>query len=167
MRNLISVVVAIALLSLVASCGKIGKIGKPVDNEASNMHASTKVSVYGSDSVANVDKLPDLAKTYINNYMSNKEIARVIADDDKFQVRFSTGEILEFDIDGNIKEIESPAGMPQSVVDNRILEDVRAIDPEATIVKIEIENDGDCELKLDNGKTIIYDANCKRMSVDD
>ena len=160
MKNIINAVVVIALMSLVMSC-KIG--GKQGDNEMSNgQTAATALS----EKPVNIDQLPQQAKDFINKCLPGKEIVRVIADDDDIKVWLSTSEQLEFDLDGNIKEIECAAGIPASAIDERLMRDVASIDPKATIVKIDKDSFGEYEVKLDNGMEINYDANFKRLGFD-
>lgn len=163
MRNFFSAIVVIALLSLTVSCGKFGKHG----GASSKGQTTAKAPVHGGDSVANLNQLPDVAQDYIKKRLSDKDIARVGSDNDEIKVWLTTGEILEFDLDGKIKKIECPGGVPESIVEERILQDVKSIDPKASIVKIEVENDGDYEVKLDTGKEVTYDANCKRIGIDE
>ena len=163
MRNIINAFMVIIFLSLFVSCTIGGKQGK---DGASNEQPSANVPVRG-DKTVNLDLLPQVTKNYIDKYLSDKEIAKVIAEEDELKVWFSTGEQLEFDLDGNIKKIESPIGVSASVIDERILQDIKSIDPNLTIVRIEMENNGDFDVKLDNGKEITYDANYKRIGFDD
>lgn len=161
MRNIINLVLVIASLSLVVSCDFIKKQS---NNEVSTNRTTT---VNRTDNPVNVDQLPQEARNYIIKYMQEKEIARVKAEEDEFKVWLSTGEQLEFDIDGNIKEIECPAGIAESVIDERVLRDVKTIDSQAFIVKIEHKANGDFDVKLNSGMEIEYDANYKRIGIED
>ena len=161
MRYIINLIVVIASLSLVVSFDYFKKQG---NKEVSN-HSTAAVN--RSESSVNVDQLPQEARNYIFKHMQGKEIARVKAEEDEFKVWLSTGEQLEFDIDGNIKEIECPAGITESEIDERVLRDVKTIDSQAVIVKIEQKTNGDFDVKLNNGMEIEYDANFKRIGIED
>ncbi|MBR5639827.1 MAG: PepSY-like domain-containing protein [Muribaculaceae bacterium] len=164
MRNIFNIIVLVALLPLIVSCDYIGKLKK--NATTSKVQTTANSPKNGNDSIG-ITKLPKISKDYIEKYLPDKEIARVIAADDEFKVWLSTGEQLEFDLDGGIQEIECAAGIPESVIDERVLQDVRLIDSHAPIVKIEKKSNGDYEVKLNNGMEIEYDASYKRMGIDD
>ncbi len=157
MRNIINLIVVIASLSLVVSCDYIKKQGNNV--ESTNRPAK----VNRIDNSVNVDQLPQAAKDYINKFLPGKDIVRVKVDEDEFEVWLSTGEQLEFDLNGKIKEIEFAAGLPSSVIDERVAQDVKLIDAKAYIVEIDQKPNGDFDVKLNNGKKISYDADYKRI----
>lgn len=165
MRNIFNTVVAIALLSLAVSCNIGGNQGNDVPSNEQT--SAINAPVHGGDSVPNLDKLPQVTKNYLDKYLPGYEIVRVIADNDDINVWLRTGEVLTFDIDGYIKEIECASGIPASVIDERILKDVKSIDPQANIVEIDKDTFGGYDVKLDNGMDINYDINCKRTGTDD
>lgn len=164
MKSIINAVVVIAFLSFLVSCNNGDKQG---NNDASNEQIAASAPARDAERNVNLDQLPKIAKDYIDKYLPGKEIVRVIADEDDIKVWFSTSEQLEFDIDGNIKEIECVAGIPASAIDERLMQDVKSIDPKASIVKIDKDSFGEYEVKLDNGMEINYDANFKRIGFDD
>ena len=161
MRNIFNAVVVITLLTLAMSCKHVNDV--PSNEQTSVINAP----VHGGDSIANLDKLPEVTIKYLDKYLPGYEIVRVIADNHDIRVWLRTGELLEFDMDGYIREIECPAGIPASVIDERILNDVKSIDPEANIVEIDKDSFGGYDVKLDNGMDINYDVNCKRTGTDD
>lgn len=161
MRNIIKVIVVIASLSLFVSCDFIGKLKN--SNEASKEQTMHNATVDDGELAASIGQLPKSAKDYIDKFMHDKEIARVKAEEEEFDVWFTTGEQMEFDLDGNIKEIECAAGIPESVVDERVLNDVKSIDSEHYVVKIKKKSNGDYEVRLNNGMEIVYDASYNRI----
>ena len=88
------------------------------------------------------------------------------SDEDDVKVWLGTGEQLKFDLDGNFKEIECLSGLPASVINERIINDVKSINPKAYIVKIDKDSNGDFDVKLDIGVEIKYDSNFNRIAVD-
>ncbi len=161
MRNIFNVFLLIAFLSFVTSCDFIRKQGNNVTNE------QAKVPPRSVDKSRNVDNLHPDAKKYIDDFLPGHEIARVIVYDSEYKVWLTTGELLEFNLEGEIQEIESASGVPESVIDARVLEDVKSIDPQATIVKIEKKSDGGYEVKLDTGKEILYDVGYQKVGFDE
>lgn len=160
MKSIINVCVVAVLLALALSCSNGGK-------QAGNQAGNAVAVAAGTASPVNTDQLPKEAKDYIDKYLPGSEIVRVVADDDDVKVWLRSGELLEFDIEGKIKEIECATGVPASAIDERILKDVKSSDPQANIVEIDKDGYGGYEVKLDNGKDISYDANCKRIGLDD
>lgn len=160
MKSIINVGVVAVLLALALSCSNGGK-------QAGNQAGNAGAVAAGTASPVNTDQLPKEAKDYIDKYLPGSEIVRVVADDDDVKVWLRSGELLEFDIEGKIKEIECATGVPASAIDERILKDVKLSDPQANIVEIDKDGYGGYEVKLDNGKDISYDANCKRIGLDD
>lgn len=163
MRSILKAIVVIAFLSLFVSCDFIGKQG----NRAINGQTAANSSVRADDPPVNLEQLPKPAKEYIDKYLPGHEIIRVRAYEDNVRAWLGTGEILKFDVDGHFKEIECASGIPASAIDERIINDVKSIDPDASIVKIDKDSYGDFEVKLDNGMHINYDANFKRTKFDD
>lgn len=161
MRNIFKVFLVIALLSFVTSCDFIKKQNKNVTSDA---HANAPAQ---NEKPTNVENLHPNAKKFINDLLPGYEIARVIVDDDEFKVWLTTGEMLDFDLDGGVKEIESAAGIPEAVIDEHILKDVKSLDPDASIVRIDKKSDGGFDVKLNTGKEIVYDAGYNRIGIND
>jgi hypothetical protein len=160
MKNIVNVIVMIALLSFVVSCNNGGKQEYDgTENEQISAYSSVRTPV-------NLDALPKVAKDYLDKYLPDKEIVRVKSDEDDVKVWLGTGEQLKFDLDGNFKEIECLSGLPASVINERIINDVKSINPKAYIVKIDKDSNGDFDVKLDIGVEIKYDSNFNRIAVD-
>lgn len=173
MRNKVfNTIVITALMVLAVACNKgDGKNQAAVNNapapQSGQVQAPAQAPVYADDDhVVQANNLPQNAQDYVNEYFSGKTIANVIADSDDYNVILQTGERLEFDMSGEIKEIECYPEVPANVIDNRILNDVRSIDPRAKIVKIERKYGG-YEVKLNTGLEINYDPGFQRMGYDD
>ncbi len=164
MRNIISTFMIVTLLSLVVSCNNGGQEG---NNGASNEQTASNAPARDAKATVDIEKLPQLAKDFINNKLPGKDIVRMKVEEDDVEVWLNSGEKLEFDTDGNIKEIECLSGLSASVVGQRIIDDVKSIKPEAYVVKIDKDSYGEYEVTLDNGMEIKYDPNFKRLGIDD
>lgn len=172
MKNLfINSVLTLALLTIAGACnnGSGNQPANTVNNpvQSAPQGAQQQVVNGDDDKVVDAASLPQSAQEYINKYLPGKQIANVTADNDDFNVLLNSGERLEFTTTGEIKEIECAAGVPASVVEPRVIEDVKTSNPQATIVKIEKSGNGGFEVKLNNGLKINYDANFNRLGYDD
>ncbi len=164
MRNAFKVIALTSLLLLVVSCDNVKNQGEKGLN---NGQPAAAVSPSNDDNAADMAQLPQTAQEYIDKYLPGSELVRVMADDDDVKAWLRNGVVLEFDLDGNIREIECMSGIPASVIDQRIINDVKSIEPKASIIKIDKNGYGDFEVKLSNGLEINYDANCRRVGYDD
>lgn len=168
MKNRFFASIAFASLMLIAvSCNNGG--GNQVNNAAPAPNGQVAPAPVngGDDHVVSTGQLPQNAQDYINKYLPGKTVASVVADNDDYNVIMQSGERLEFDLGGNIKDIEAYPEVPAAVIDERIISDVKTIDPQAKIVKIERNGYGGFEVKLSNGMEINYDVNCQRLGFDD
>lgn len=158
-----------SLMAIAVSCNNGG--GNQVNNTTaapSGQVPAAPAPVNGDDDrVVSASQLPQSAQDYINKFLPGKTIANVVADDDDINVTMQSGERLEFDLGGNIKKIEAYPELPAAVIDKRIVSDVKTIDPQAKIVKIDRNDYGGFEVKLSNGMEINYDASCQRLGFDD
>lgn len=129
---------------------------------------SAAMAVAGDDAKkANLDQLPKAAKAVLEKTFAGKEVARVSSDNDDFTVYYNTGEKVEFDKQGGFKEVEFAGGVPASLVPEKIKTAVEAAFAGATIVKLDKNDDGGYEVKLNNGKEIDFDSAFKQLKVSD
>ena len=166
MRNIFSLFLVIVLLPLVSSCDFVKKHGNNVVSKGQDSDL-TSVVAPNANRPSNVENLHPDAKKFIDETLPDREIARVIVDDDEFKVWLTSGELLEFDQDGAFKEIECAAGVPEAMIDGRLLQDVKSLNSQAYIVKIEKKSDAGYEVKLNTGVEIEYDAGYSRIGIDD
>ena len=118
---------------------------------------SAALAVAGDDAKkANLDQLPKAAKAVLEKTFAGKEVARVSSDNDDFTVYYNTGEKVEF-----------AGGVPASLVPEKIKTAVEAAFAGATIVKLDKNDDGGYEVKLNNGKEIDFDSAFKQLKVSD
>ncbi|MBR6489689.1 MAG: PepSY-like domain-containing protein [Muribaculaceae bacterium] len=161
-NNVFFAIVMVAFLALSTACNRGNDTQ---DSSAGSGNSASAASVYTDDDRAvGIDQLPQKAQDYINNFFPGKTVANVRADDDEYDVFLQYGERLEFDMNGDIKEIECYPEIPSNVIDNRILNDVRSIDPQAKIVKIERKYGG-YEVKLNTGMELNYDPGFQKNVV--
>ena len=119
------------------------------------------------DQVITYDQLPQAAKELLKKHFSNKVPLIVTMDWDDYTIIYESGEKVEFDKQGNWKEIECKRSIvPQKLIPNQIKTHVKATFPEATIIGIDRNHLG-YEVKLNNGLEIEYTLNFEMVSIDD
>jgi len=105
------------------------------------------------------DKLPIEAKTYISTYFSELEITQAVKDKEgignSYDVYLSNGTVLEFDNKGKIESMKSTAGLPGSVIPDKLLAYVNTHYPAELITEWDIDRD-DQEIQLSNGLELIF-----------
>lgn len=123
------------------------------------------------DSIIKADRLPDAARSFINEYFAENTISYIKKDrglaNISYEVVHQDGTEIEFDKSGNWDSIDCKRkAVPAGLVPDAISEYVQVNFPGQLIVKIdreafgyEIELSSDLELKFDkNGKMLeIYD----------
>jgi len=178
MKSIFSSIVMISLLVFAVSCnngnqqensensGSVVSTEAPAQNGQPSAASQGDPQAQAANQSVDVANLPQVAQDFISQSFPGKEIAKIVADDDDYTVMLKSGEKLEFDTMGNIEEIEAYSGVPVTAIDNRIVDDVKTIDPQAVIVKLECNSNGGYEVNLNNGKEIKYSADCKRLMVE-
>jgi len=157
MKYIISIIVMTLFVTVAVSCNKTANhqhIQASKNNDTKEIPADSLVQ-----------NLPQLAKDFIKEFLLEKEVARVSSNESCYIVWLSSGEKMEFDLQGNFKEIEAPGGVPDTVVDERIIKDVKALNPNIFIMRME-KNSYGYVVKLSNGSEVKYDANCQRMEAE-
>lgn len=62
------------------------------------------------------DNLPQVSKDFISTYFPNFSVRIVEKDRDKYEVEFNDGTEIDFYLDGSLKSVESPRGIPDAII---------------------------------------------------
>ena len=120
-----------------------------------------------NDQVITFDQLPASAQALHKQYFGDKVPLVITMDWDDYTIIYESGEKVEFDKQGNWKEIECKRSIvPQKLIPNQIKTHVKATFPEATIIGIDRNHLG-YEVKLNNGLEIEYTLNFEMVNIDD
>lgn len=117
-----------------------------------------------------VKELPAAAQTFLNNHFSGKKIALAKKETEFFgttyDVIFTNGDKIEFDRNGNWKEVKCKYSLvPEAVVPAQILKYVKENYPGANVLEIE-KGDRDYEVKLSNRVDLEFDTAFRLLDVD-
>ena len=119
------------------------------------------------DQVITFNQLPDQAQELLKQYFADKVPLIVTVDWDDYTIRYETGEKLEFDKQGNWKEIECKTShVPSALIPEKIKTHVSATFPGTTILKLDRNRRG-YEIKLNNGIEIEYNRDFQAIDIDD
>ena len=119
------------------------------------------------DQVITYDQLPEVAQTFLKQYFADKVPLVVTVDWDDYAIRYSSGEKVEFDKQGNWKDIECYNGkVPAAAVPEQISTYVTSTFPGKSIIKIE-RHRSVYEVKLNNGMEIEFNRNFQVIDIDD
>lgn len=125
----------------------------------------------GNDKPITVEQLPQTAREFIANHFPNHKVAHAEEERDmmkvSYDVVFTDGTKLEFDKNGDWKEVDTkPAAVPASVVPERIASYIGKNYPGVAIVAIE-RNPRKYEVELKNGLEVKFDIRYNFIGVDD
>ncbi len=123
------------------------------------------------DKPIKVTQLPPSAQQFIKSHFGNSKvaIAKMETDwlDKSYDVIFTDGNKLEFDKQGNWKEINCKySAVPASVIPVQILKYVSENYPDAKVLKIERDKK-DYEVKLSNRWELKFDLQFNLIDIDD
>ncbi len=119
------------------------------------------------DQVVTFNQLPATAQAMLKQHFAGKIPLVVTMDWDDYTIMYETGEKVEFDKQGNWKELDCRASMvPQELIPEQIKAHVRATFPGTTILKLDRNRRG-YEIKLNNGLDIEYNRNFQVVEIDD
>ncbi len=122
------------------------------------------------DKPVTFEQLPEAVQTFINTHFHKEKIAYAAKDDDfirpDYEVVFSDGTKVEFSHKGEMKKIESMAGVPKNLVPAQLLDYVEQHYTNITIVGYEIEYTA-YELVLSNGLELVFNKNFVLIEIDD
>ena len=123
------------------------------------------------DKPIKVAQLPQSAQQFIKSHFGNSKvaIAKMETDwlDKSYDVIFTDGNKLEFDKQGNWKEINCKySAVPAGVIPAQILKYVSENSPDAKVLKIERDKK-DYEVKLSNRWELKFDLQFNLIDIDD
>ena len=119
------------------------------------------------DQVIPFEQLPQGAQTFVKQHFADRVPLVVTEDWDDYTVRYENGEKVEFDKQGNWKEVDCRASIvPAELIPEEIKANIAATFPNATILKIERRLRG-YEVKLDNGLEVEYNPSFQVIGIDD
>ena len=119
------------------------------------------------DQVITFDQMPEVAQALHKQYFAGKVPLVVTVDWDDYTIRYESGEKVEFDKQGNWKEIDCRASqVPVELIPDEIKANIAATFPGTIILKIERNRRG-YEVKLNNGLEVEYSPTFQVIDIDD
>ena len=119
------------------------------------------------DQIITFDQMPEAAQTLLKQYFANKVPLVVTVDWDDYTIRYESGEKVEFDKQGNWKEIDCRSSLvPVELIPKEIKANINATFPSAIILKLDRNRRG-YEVKLNNGLEVEYDPTFQVIDIDD
>ena len=119
------------------------------------------------DQVITYDQLPEVAQAFLKQYFADKVPLVVTVDWDDYAIRYSSGEKVEFDKQGNWKEIDCRSSLvPAELIPEEIKTNINATFPGAIILKLDRNRRG-YEVKLNNGLEVEYSPTFQVIDIDD
>lgn len=122
------------------------------------------------EKVITMEQLPALAQTFIKKYFPTSEVLLIKMESEwiekQYNVNFTNGDKIEFDKNGNWKEIEcTKSSVPASIVPQQIKDLVAKRYPKTQIVKIEKDR-GTYDISLSNKIDLEFDKDFNLIDVD-
>lgn len=112
------------------------------------------------------NQLPQPAQTLLQQFFADKVPLIVTMDWDDYTIRYNSGEKVEFDRQGNWKEIECYASaVPDGLVPAQIKAHIGGAYPGALIIKLDRNRRG-YEVKLNNGVEVEYSRSFQVIDID-
>ena len=119
------------------------------------------------DQVITFNQLPEAAQALLKQYFAGKVPLVVTMDWDDYNIVYDSGEKVEFDKQGNWKEINCKVScVPSELIPEQIKEHINATFPGAIILKLDRNRRG-YEVKLNNGLEVEYDRSFQVIDIDD
>lgn len=113
--------------------------------------------------------LPAQAQTILNTYFSDMPVALTKTDNEGFakvyEVIFTTGDRIEFDRDGDWREIEMSAGVPMELIPQPIVDYLKANYPTQVVIMIDYDK-YNYELELDNLVELKFNTKYQLIDID-
>ena len=117
--------------------------------------------------VITYNQLPEAAQTLLKQYFAGKVPLIVTMDWDDYNIVYESGEKVEFDKQGNWKEIDCKVSrVPSELIPEQIKSHIKATFPGATILKLDRNRRG-YEVKLNNGLEVEYNPSFQVVDIDD
>lgn len=144
MKKLLNLTIALFVIVLMGSCDKTDVIG--------------------------LNDLPSSAKTFVQTYFSNLETTHIVKDKDdgvvSYKVTLSNGNFIEFDKEGNWKEIKCYSSeVPASIIPEKIKEYLLINFPDVKVLEIDRDVNG-YEVTLSQGLEVTFDNNFQVIKID-
>lgn len=127
------------------------------------------VQVVSAEEVTNqdVNQLPATARTFINQHFGNTSVSRVKVDGSKYEVMFANGAEVEFDQNGDWKEIETGSqAIPAAIIPASASDYVMANYANQRVNKIK-KDGNEIKVGLNNNVKLKFDKNGAFKRVDD
>ncbi len=119
------------------------------------------------DQVITFDQMPEAAQAFHKQYFAGKVPLVVTVDWDDYTIRYESGEKVEFDKQGNWKEIDCRASLvPVELIPEEIKSNINSTFPGAIILKLDRNRRG-YEVKLNNGLEVEYSPTFQVIDIDD
>lgn len=117
--------------------------------------------------VITYNQLPEAAQTLLKQYFAGKVPLIVTMDWDDYNIVYESGEKVEFDKQGNWKEIDCKVSrVPSELIPEQIKSHIKATFPGATILELDRNRRG-YEVKLNNGLEVEYNRDFQVIDIDD
>ena len=130
------------------------------------MTMSLTMSADDDDRVITYQQLPQAAQTFLKKNFAKKVPLVVTADWDDFTIVYESGERVEFDRNGNWKDIECRASkVPVDLIPGQITAYLNKNYPGKSVVKLERRRMG-YEVRINNGMEIEFNRNFQVIDVD-
>lgn len=130
------------------------------------MTMSLTMSADDDDRVITYNQMPQAAQTFLKQHFSKIVPLIVTADWDDYTIVYETGERIEFDRNGNWKDIECYSSkVPTELVPEQINAYLNRTYPGMFVVKLERRRMG-YEVRISNGMEIEFNRNFQPIDVD-
>lgn len=119
------------------------------------------------DQVITYNQLPATAQAMLKQQFANKVPLIVTMDWDDYTIVYESGEKVEFDKQGNWKEIDCRSSfVPTALIPEQIKANIKTSFPGTTIIKLDRNRRG-YEVKLNNGLEIEFNRAFQVIDIDD
>ncbi len=119
------------------------------------------------DQVIPFNQMPEAAQAFLKQHFTNKVPLVVTVDWDDYTIRYESDEKVEFDKNGNWKEIDCRSSIvPTELIPEEIKTNIASTFPGAMILKIDRNRRG-YEVKLNNGLEVEYSPTFQVIDIDD
>ena len=119
------------------------------------------------DRVITYEQLPAKAQTFLKQHFAKKVPLVVTVDWDDYTIRYESGESVEFNKQGEWKEIDCRRSkVPGDLVPQQIKSHIQKTFPGKSIIKIDRHRMG-YEVKLSNGMEVEYNRDFQVIDIDD
>ena len=119
------------------------------------------------DQVIPFNQMPEAAQAFLKQHFANKVPLVVTVDWDDYTIRYESGEKVEFDKNGNWKEIDCRSSLVSTeLIPEEIKTNIASTFPGAVILKIDRNRRG-YEVKLNNGLEVEYSPTFQVIDFDD